>query len=73
MTDDWKVLTALPHTAAVLLRGALQAEGIAAEVDRDALSVVYGLDSGGHATKVLVRGRELRRARKLLADLEAPV
>lgn len=71
MTDrDWHVVTVLPHMAAVLLRGALQAEGVRAELDRDALGAVYGLDSGGHATRVLVRPADAARARGVLADLE---
>jgi len=71
VTDrDWHVVTVLPHMAAVLLRGALQAEGVRAELDRDALGAVYGLDSGGHATRVLVRPADADRARGVLAELE---
>lgn len=71
-TADWQVLTALPHTSAVLLRGALRAEGVRAELDRDALGVVYALSSGGHATRVLVHPDDARRARDVLIALETP-
>jgi hypothetical protein len=67
------VLTARPHTIAVLLRGALRAEGLRAELERDALGVVYGLDTGGHATRVLVHPQDARRAHEILAELEAAV
>lgn len=74
MTDaEWQVLTALPHTIAVLLCGALRAEGLRAELERDALGVVYGLNSGGHATRVLVHPDDARPAFELLAELETPV
>jgi hypothetical protein len=68
--EDWCVITVLPHMAAVLARGALVSEGVEAELGRDALGAVYGLDSGGHATRVLVRAGDAARARELLADLE---
>jgi hypothetical protein len=67
------VLTALPHLTAVLLQGALRAEGVAAELERDGLAVVYGLYGGGFSTRVLVPGAELRRARQVLAALESSV
>lgn len=73
MTEgDWRVITVLPHMAAVLLRGALQAEGVRTELDRDALGAVYGLDTGGHATRVLVRPADVDRARQVLAELDRP-
>lgn len=72
MTDgDWHVITVLPHMTAVLLRGALLAEGVRTELDRDALGAVYGLDTGGHATRVLVRSADLARARRVLAELDS--
>lgn len=69
----WPVLTALPHTIAVLLCGALQAEGLRAQLERDALGVVYGLSTGGHATRVLVHPDDARNAHRLVAELETPV
>jgi hypothetical protein len=54
----------------VLLRGALQAEGVRTELDRDGLGAVYGLDTGGHATRVLVRPADADRARRVLAELD---
>lgn len=70
---DMRVLTALPHTAAILLCGALRSEGVAADLHRDGLAVVYGLDGGGHATQVLVPERDIERAAALLRDLDAAV
>lgn len=70
--DGWQVLTALPHTAAVLLRGALHAEGITAELDRDALSTVYGLDVGAFATRILVPDAQAQRAQQVVSTLDAP-
>lgn len=71
-TDQWRVLTALPHLSAVLLQGALQAEDIAAELERDGLAAVYGLVGGGFPTRVLVPGADVERAQQVLADLESP-
>jgi hypothetical protein len=68
---QWAVLTVRPHTAAVLLRGALRTEGVDARLDRDGLAQVYGLDSGLHATRVLVPATEFERARSVLASLDA--
>lgn len=71
--SDLRVLTALPHTAAILLVGALRSEGIAARLRRDGLAVVYGFDGGGHATQVLVARHDIERATQLLRDLDTPV
>ena len=68
---DLHVLTALPHTTAILLQGALRTEGIAAELERDGLAAVYGLDGGGFSTRVKVPGHEIERARQVLSDLDA--
>jgi hypothetical protein len=68
--DGWQVLTVLDHTTAVLVRGALQAEGVRAELDRDALGAVYGLTTGSHATRVLVPRDQVADARSTLAELE---
>jgi hypothetical protein len=69
-THELQVLTVLPHMAAVLLCGALRAEGVRAELERDVLGAVYGLDSGGHATRVLVRPDDVERARAIVAALD---
>lgn len=68
--DGWQVLTVLDHTTAVLVRGALQAEGVRAELDRDALGAVYGLNTGSHATRVLVPPDQVADARSTLAELD---
>ena len=70
---ELRVLTALPHTAAILLQGALRAEGIGAQLARDGLAVVYGFDGGGYATRVLVPADEAARARRVLEALDAEV
>lgn len=68
--SDWHVVTVLPHVAAVLARGALLSEGVHAELDRDVLGAVYGLDSGVHATRVLVHRADAHRAREVLDAVE---
>ena len=68
---EWRVVTALPHTAAVLLQGALRAEGIRAELERDGLAVIYGLDGGGFATRIVVPAGDVERALDVLSDLES--
>lgn len=70
-TGQWQVLTALPYTSAVLLQGALRAEGITAELERDGLAAVYGLDGGGFATRVVVPAGDAERARGVLSVLES--
>lgn len=70
---DLVVLTALPHTAAILLHGALRSEGITAQLYRDGLAIVYGFDGGGHATQVLVARGDVDRATQLLHELDTPV
>lgn len=72
MTAGWHVVVAADHTTAVLVRGALRAEGLRAELDRDGLGAVYGLSTGGHATRVLVPDAEAPRARAVLDALDAP-
>jgi hypothetical protein len=71
-TGEWQVLTALPYTSAVLLQGALRAEGIPAELQRDGLAAVYGFDGGGFATRILVPASDAQRARGVLHVLESP-
>jgi hypothetical protein len=70
---DWHVLTALPHTSAVLLQGALRAEGVAAELERDGLAAVYGLDGAGLSTRIVVPTDQADRAVRILSDLESSV
>jgi hypothetical protein len=68
---EWQVLTALPHTSAVLLQGALRAEGIVAELERDGLAAVYGLNGGGFATRIVVPASDAKLARGVLSALES--
>jgi hypothetical protein len=67
----YRALTARPSVQARLIAGALAAEGVDVRLSRDALGVVYGLDSGAWATRLLVAEDDLERARTLLAELEA--
>jgi hypothetical protein len=68
----WRVVTALPHTSAVLLQGALRAEGVRAELERDGLAAVYGLDGAGLSTRIVVPAAEADRALRILSELESP-
>lgn len=65
------LLTELPAPLAQIVKGALEAEGIPAFLERDALSSVYGLDTGLFATRVLVPPEMLAEARALIAEIEA--
>jgi hypothetical protein len=67
----YRSLTARPSVQARLIAGALEAEGLTVRLVRDALGLVYGLDSGAWATRVLVAEEDLERARTLLAEIEA--
>ena len=67
------MLTALPHMTAVLLQGALRAEGIAVELEHDGLAAVYGLHGGGFSTSVLVPTAEVARAQRVVTELESAV
>lgn len=59
------------HSAkAAIVKGALEAEGIPARLDRDGLGVVYGLESGPWATRVLVPVEHVDAARALLHQIE---
>jgi hypothetical protein len=65
---SYRQLTALPSVLAHVVKGALEAEGIAVMLERESLGSVYGLDSGAWATRVLVTADALDRARRLLAE-----
>lgn len=64
-------VTELSSPLAHILRGALAAEGIPVRLQRDALSDVYGLETGLFATRVLVPADEVDRATALIAEVEA--
>lgn len=68
---DWVEVTRRSPVTAQLVAGALAAEGLDVHLDRDALGAVYGLSTGAHATRVLVRAEAFERARALLRDVEA--
>ncbi len=65
------VLTELPSPLARIVKGALEAEGIPVRLERDALSSVYGLETGIFATKLYVPADRLAEARALIDDFEA--
>lgn len=67
----YRALTARPFVLAQLIKGALEAEGFDVRLQRDGLGVVYGLDSGTFATRILVAEADLDRARSVLAEMEA--
>ena len=68
---SYRPLTARPAVQAHLLAVALASEGVDVRLVREALGIVYGLDSGAFATRVLVAEDDLERARRLLAEIEA--
>lgn len=68
--SDWVEVARRPTVLARLVAGALAAEGLEVHLDRDGLGAVYGLSTGAHATRVLVRAADLERARALLRELE---
>ncbi|MFO8074873.1 MAG: DUF2007 domain-containing protein [Egibacteraceae bacterium] len=70
MTEE-ALLTELPAPLAQIVKGALEAEGIAVRLERDALSSVYGLDTGLFATRLFVPVGRLAEARALIEDIEA--
>lgn len=64
-------LTELPSPLAHIVEGALAAEGIPVRLERDALSVVYGLETGMFATRVLVPADRLDDAAALIDEVES--
>lgn len=69
MTEE-ALLTELPAPLAQIVKGALEAEGIAVRLERDALSSVYGLDTGLFATRLFVAAEQLAEARALIDEIE---
>jgi hypothetical protein len=63
-------LRRLPHPIAEIVRGALEAEGIATDI-RTGLGSVYGVDVGPFATRLYVRADDVARAEALIAEVEA--
>ncbi len=61
-------LSSMPHALAEVVKTALEAEGIPVKLDREALSTVYGLDSGTFATRLWVPVERLDEARTLIAE-----
>ena len=70
MTEE-ALLTELPAPLAQIVKGALEAEGIGVRLERDALSSVYGLDTGLFATRLFVAAEQLDEARALIEEIEA--
>jgi len=70
MSSPYAVLLSRPHVVAEIVRGALEAEGLDVKLERNGLGVVYGLQHGPWATRVLVARDDLPRARELLAEIE---
>ena len=68
---DLHVLTSRPFHLAQIVRGALEAEGIDVVIERDALAHVYALNTGRHATRLLVREDQLDQARALIREIES--
>jgi hypothetical protein len=68
--DPFVELRRLPNPIAQIIRGALEAEGIEADV-QSGLGQVYGLDAGPFATRLYVRSSDVERAEALIAEVEA--
>lgn len=60
---SYRLLTTRPAAEAHVLLGALRAEGLDAQLERDGLGAIYGLTSGAFATRVLIAMRRFRRGR----------
>jgi hypothetical protein len=69
--DPFVELRSLPLPIAQIVAGALEAEGIEADLPRNLLGSVYGIDAGPLSTKLLVRRSDVARAEALLAEVEA--
>ncbi|MEX0659104.1 MAG: DUF2007 domain-containing protein [Egibacteraceae bacterium] len=67
---DFRELMTAPNALALIVQGALEAEGLHVVVDRQERSP-FGLDSGWFATRVLVAAGDLQRAQELLAEIDA--
>jgi hypothetical protein len=68
--DPFVELRRMPHPIAQIVKGALAAEGIEADV-RTGLGTVYGIDAGPFATRLYVRRSDVPRAEALIAEVEA--
>lgn len=64
-------VTELPSPLARIVQGALEAEGIPTRLEREALSAVYGLETGLFSTRVLVPEDRVQEAAALIADVES--
>lgn len=67
---QYRFLTARPPAEAVIILGALQAEGLDARGERNGLGAVYGLTSGGFGTRILVHEQDYETAVLLLSEIE---
>jgi hypothetical protein len=67
--DPYVLLRKLPFPIARIVQGALEAEGIDADV-REGLGRVYGVDAGPFSTRLYVRRSQAARAEELLAEVE---
>lgn len=70
-TAQFVPVTELSSTLARIVKGALEAEGIPVRLDREAISAVYGLETGRFATRLLVPADRLDEARALIDEVEA--
>jgi hypothetical protein len=68
-TDPFVELRRMPQPIAEIVKGALAAEGIDAEV-RTGLGAVYGIDAGPFVTRLYVRQSDRERAEALIVEVE---
>lgn len=67
---EYRLLTARPPAEALIIVGALQAEGLRVRAERNGLGAVYGLTSGGFGTRVLVHVDDFAQAQELVSAIE---
>ena len=68
--EGWILLTARPLIQAQLLAGALESEGVAVHMERNALGAIYGMNSGAFPTRLFVSPDDLELATNLLVELD---
>ena len=67
---NYRLLTARPPAEALIIAGALGAEGLRVRAERNGLGAVYGLTSGGFGTQVLVHVDDYAAAAELITTIE---
>lgn len=69
-SGDLVVVARVRTAKAPIVAGALEAEGIAAVLDRPGFGALYGLHSGAFATAILVPASQAEPAQDLIESVE---